>query len=226
MPFLLRKKFPFFQKIHYRVLGQNNSVVSPRQLASTHPRSKILCCGNNNTIEFGKNVRGKLSIFLWGDNNRVKIGDNVFIDGKRFEIHLGIGKEGPVNNSRIEIGESSAFASPLLMRTCEHNSVILIGNDCMFSSGIDVWCSDTHAIIDESGVLKNKGREIIIGNHVWIGKDVKIGKNVSIGSGSIVGWGSVVVRGTYEENSLVAGNPATTKKRAIRWDRRRPNCFL
>lgn len=112
------------------------------------------------------------------------------------------------------------------IRVMENGSHILIGKDVMCSERIHIWATDSHAILDEFGTLKNSGREIVIGDHVWIGMDSKIGKNTKIGSGSIVDWGSIVARGDYPENSLLAGNPASIKKRGVVWTRERPNQLL
>ena len=108
----------------------------------------------------------------------------------------------------------------------EDGSCISVGKDVMCSERVHIWATDSHAILDGLGVVKNAGKEIVIGDHVWIGMDAKIGKNTKLGSGSVVGWGSVVTRGDYPENSLLAGNPASVKKQNIVWTRERPNQLL
>ena len=48
---------------------------------------------------------------------------------------------------------------------------------------------------------------IIIKRNVWIGANVIILPGVKIGSNSIIGAGSVVTK-SFEDNSIVCGNPA------------------
>ena len=86
----------------------------------------------------------------------------------------------------------------------------------MLSSGIEVFATDCHAIIDNNCVL-NRGNNIVIGDHCWIGKNVFICKNTKIPSNSIVGACSVVTKCFDEENIIIAGNPAKIVKRNINW---------
>lgn len=59
------------------------------------------------------------------------------------------------------------------------------------------------------------GESIIIGDDVWVGAGCTILKGAMIGSGSVIASGSVVLRGTYPENSLIAGSPAVVVKSLI-----------
>lgn len=102
----------------------------------------------------------------------------------------------------------------------DDESYVKIGEDCMFSWGIDVWCTDVHTITDLNGTPQNYGKSIDIGRHVWVGKDVKIGKNTKISDNSIVGWGSIVTKKFDETNVILAGNTAKIIKRGINWDKR------
>ncbi len=53
---------------------------------------------------------------------------------------------------------------------------------------------------------------ISIGNNVWVGANVTILKGAQIGNGCIVATGAVVTKGTYPDNSIIAGNPAKVIK--------------
>lgn len=55
-------------------------------------------------------------------------------------------------------------------------------------------------------------KPVNIGKNVWIGTDVIILPGANIGDGCIVGAGSVV-SGTYDELSIIVGNPAKVVKK-------------
>ena len=63
---------------------------------------------------------------------------------------------------------------------------------------------------------RNKGIEralpIVIGDNCWFGANVSVLQGVSIGAGCVIAAGSVVTE-DVPENCLVAGVPATIKKR-------------
>lgn len=65
-------------------------------------------------------------------------------------------------------------------------------------------------------VDRNKGLEralpIVIGDNCWFGANVSVMQGVTIGAGCIIAAGSVVTK-DIPENCLVAGVPATIKKR-------------
>ena len=55
---------------------------------------------------------------------------------------------------------------------------------------------------------------VAIGNNVWIGRGAYIGPGTQIGDGSIVAANSVV-RGVFPPNVLIAGAPATVRRRIL-----------
>lgn len=176
--------------------------------------------GKNNSWEgmLPKNVNGQ----IYGNNNKIIFGENL----QHFHAQILIGtKDCSVNNCVLKIGTSSTAGNVNIL-LLEDNSSITIGEDCMFSDDIKIWCSDTHSILDADGKVSNIGKSIEIGNHVWIGAGVKIGKNTKILDNSVVGWGSVVTKRFEKTNIVIAGNPAKVVKENISWDRRRPQQIL
>lgn len=216
--FVLFKKFPFFRRLKVKISGENNRI-SPsfsEMGGGLHAKTRIKICGNENAISIGENCLGRFNLMVFGDNNTIKFEDSVLFNG--LSIYIG-SPDSPCNNSKVYIGSGTTFSGPGTFRLMEHNSEIILGNDVMFSEHFDVWCSDTHAILDERGNAKNVGKSIKIGAHVWVGKDVKIGKNVEIPGGCVVGWGSVVSRKFSEKNAVIAGNPARVVKVGVHWVR-------
>lgn len=199
----------------------------------------LLVHGNNNIVSIKVENREDIekflskkgfSLYMYGHNNIVNIGKllcpvNEPLGLTGLTINIGNPPEDTIepgvnrfaSNCRIDIGDNVIVCGARLFLQ-DDNSSIKIGNDCMFSWGIDVWCTDVHTITDLDGNPLNFGKSIEVGNHVWVGRDVKIGKNTKISEDSIVGWASVVTKKFDETNVIVAGNPAKIVKREINWD--------
>ncbi|MBT9097488.1 acyltransferase [Methylovulum psychrotolerans] len=170
--------------------------------------------GADNTVDIGDNVKGRLSVSVIGNNNKIIIADNVFmISCLQIAIRL--------NGSTITIGPDCTFQG--LVRLSSHEaSSITIGADCMFSSDITASTSDVHAIFDADNVRINPAQPIVIGDHVWVGNGVKLLKGATVGSGSVIGMSSLVTRGQYPENCIIAGTPARVVRKDIHWTRHLP----
>ena len=208
--------------------------------------SNINILGNNNKIMlFAKseedilNILSNkgLSISIVGDNNLVKMGDVTFGFNEALGINglsIFIGGLADTwtdpnalryaNNCKVILG-NNILVNGVRMYLQDSSSSITVGDNCMFSWGIDVWCTDVHTITDLDGNPLNYGKSIEIGNHVWIGKDFKIGKNTKISDDSIIGWNSLVTRKFDESNVIIAGNPAKIIKKNINWNARCLNCY-
>lgn len=205
----LIEKFPLFLD------GENNAV-------------KIKVSKREDIAKFLS--KSGLAIYVYGYNNSVNIGKilcpaNPSIGLTGLTINIGNSPEDTIepgvnryaSNCKIDVGDNVIICGARLFLQ-DDNSSISIGNDCMISWGIDIWCTDVHTITDLDGNPMNFGKSIEIGNHVWVGKDVKIGKNTKISNDSIIGWASVVTKKFEESNVILAGNPAKIVKRNINWD--------
>lgn len=197
--------------------GNNNLV----DLVSDKNIKTIRINGNNNSI-ISKSADINLTIIICGEDNIIEIEDNVTLCDDY--IYIGT-SDAPVQNCTIKIGRDTS-SNGMTIRLGENDSKVSIGENCLFSSGINLWCTDTHSIFDSKNELINKGKFIKIGNHVWCGMDVKIGKNLEIQNDTIIGWGSVVTKTFDQQNIIIAGNPARIVKENISWDSKRPQYFL
>ena len=183
-------------------------------------KAKIKGVGNN--ISLPKNDKNAIRIEIFGNNNEIIFDEDI----KLFvgDIYIGT-PDCTTDNCKVVI-KKGVTSNGCSIRILEDSSIVKIGENSMLSTGIYIAASDTHCVLDTEGNLLNEGRFVDIGTNVWIGLDVKIGKNTRIPNGCIIGAGSIVTKSFSEENCLIAGNPASIKKRNIKWDRMRPKQFL
>lgn len=106
-----------------------------------------------------------------------------------------------------------------------------IGNNVAFNNNCVLTCRDGITIGDNTNIGPNcsifdhdhdyasgdrfnhfKTGSIKIGKNVWIGANVSILKGSVIGDNCVVGAGSVV-KGHFDCNTLIVGNPAIAKKK-------------
>jgi acetyltransferase-like isoleucine patch superfamily enzyme len=89
-----------------------------------------------------------------------------------------------------------------------------IGKDCIVAWDVFISDSNWHHIKDDVRM-----EPVVIGDKVWIAHGASIVKGAKIPSGCIVGAKSLVARGVFQENSLLAGIPATVRRRNVQWSR-------
>lgn len=190
--------------------------------------------GFNNKI-YSTNDTFRLKNPAWlsikGKNNRVFLCDNsdverlnIKINGNSCKIYFG--SQTSLNGSvsitghqrTLVIGNKTTFQSVSLIIKEGHN--IFIGEDCMFSSKIEIRTSDSHSIYDvNTGERLNKPGDVLICDHVWLGKDVIVSKGVVINENCVVGAKSFVNKSLIDSNCLYAGVPAKKIRSNINWTR-------
>jgi acetyltransferase-like isoleucine patch superfamily enzyme len=121
----------------------------------------------------------------------------------------------------VDVGQGTSSNGVNLVAMGE-GAVILVGEDCMFSTGVWVKSSDMHAIVDlATDKMLNRNRnagDIEIGRHVWIGQDVLITQGVKVGSGAVLG-AKALVRHDVPANTMWAGVPAQQLRENVTWTR-------
>ena len=193
----------------------------------------IIIVENGREYELHKPLNG-LNITLKGKNNTIKIHKPINFFNN---VHIEIGND----NTYMEIKEN-CYLTNLHIRACfgdsqkciiGHNTTIyggsiildeksgcIIGDNCLFAGGFQVWASDGHTIYDilSHKVLNTVKSPVKIGRHVWAGLSVSILKNTEIADNTVIGQNSICT-GVYKEtNTVIAGNPAKVIKRNINWD--------
>lgn len=93
---------------------------------------------------------------------------------------------------------------------------IQFGNDVLISWQCLIMDTDFHKVFSKSE--QNVDQSVCIGNHVWIGCRSTILKGTNIADNCVIAANSNVVRGTYDNHTIIAGNPAIIVKRDIEWE--------
>ena len=190
----------FGMKVFSYPVRHARRIVAPEgnEVSNVPPHCEVSICGTGNRVMFREPV------------------DEMFCG----EIYIG-SPDSPANGCVVEIGAGTT-SNGCEIRLMEDGSRCVIGSDCMFSDGVRIWCSDTHAIL--CGGRLNFGEVVTIGDHVWIGAGASILKNTSVPGGCVVGT-QAVVSGIRDvpAGSVLAGNPARVVRTGVTWFRERPN---
>lgn len=132
-----------------------------------------------------------------------------------------------ISDGYLQIGNSFSCRKNCMLLVKYHGNLIL-GKNVFFNKNVSITClkkiiignnvkiANNVVIVDHDHDYKNdmtkyKKQDICIGNNVWIGANVVILKGTIIGDNSVIGAGSVV-KGIYNPNSIIVGNPGKTIK--------------
>ena len=205
----------------YEVVGSGNVIqIAERNLSKRMRKISIFVDGDCNTIKIGENfdLKGRCIVRVIGNNNEIVIGDNV---GVVNTLTIQILKS--CRNGRVEVGDNTTFWKTAV-QNYDNGSSVRIGSDCMFSYDTAVLNSDEHAILKDGNVI-NCAEHLDIGNHVWVGYGAAIMKNAKLADNCIVGRSALVAGSFLEKGDVVAGIPARVIKRGVDWSRRSVNDF-
>lgn len=193
-----------------KVKKRGNSVVYNNTYLS---RCTISISEQNNQIIFnGTNYFKRCRFCITGNNNCIVIGDKVC----GYDATLIIED----SKGTIEVGYKTLFTGKIEV-ACTKGAAITIGQECLFSSDVDIRNGDSHSIFNENGKRINKAEDIIIGDNVWIGHRVIVLKGAVIACDSVIGAGAVVTRKFTNPNVVIGGNPAKIIKEHVRWEHER-----
>ncbi|MDK1359315.1 acyltransferase [Arthrobacter sp. zg-Y1219] len=172
----------------------------------------IVFRGSNNKLIVSASARiVLLHVQFDCDNGHFAIGSSK--GGGVIKIHSRVGQD-----AAITVGNNVSMTGNVYISSVEGSSVV-IGDDVMFASGIQVRADDAHPIFDvSSGERINVTEDIVIGSHVWVGNNSSILGGADIRDGSVIGLGSVV-KGKVPNNCIAVGAPARVVRRDIAWER-------
>jgi acetyltransferase-like isoleucine patch superfamily enzyme len=187
--------------------GRNNKISIDDDVTADINRIPLVISGNDNVIKISSGVQLNTSfINVIGSNCHLEIGCGCrFIRGNLILDQA----------SSIIIGNYNTWASGVFR--AEHETSIIIGNECMFAADIHIRTSDGHGIFDKITKERlNDSADVIIGDHVWLGQSSSVGKGVEIQRGTVLGQMSLAT-GKLQANSIYAGVPAKKIKDGITW---------
>jgi acetyltransferase-like isoleucine patch superfamily enzyme len=159
-------------------------------------------------LSIGKNVKFDYATKFLVYNNKCIISDNVVLRSSPKGYHAGM----PFGTTLFCDVKGAEI---IIRENCRLNGVYIhaqksieIGKNTVIAAGVNIIDSNGHVLVSEN---RTKGRDepksIKIGDNVWIGLNSIILKNTTIGNNSVVSAGSVV-KGSFPNNSIIAGNPA------------------
>jgi acetyltransferase-like isoleucine patch superfamily enzyme len=184
------------------------------------------------TIHRGKNVRQQRlrCVYTTSDISRVHIGDHsiIYEDAVVAAIDSGIitignnsivGRTQIFSRSKVELGKNLVTSWNVLIQDYDsHPTESALRAAQIESMTLNFWPHFDSLDDIEKKKIASYTEEIkswtpptdpiSIGENVWIGANTCILKGAKIGNHCIIASNSVVTKGIFEDNSLVAGNPA------------------
>lgn len=187
--------FPFYIKFRNRIGNRCNKWSKVTVGSSRLKDCSFEIVGDSRVcIGDGCNIRG-LHMLVYGDGSSISIGNNVRVN--------------------------ASTSSPVVMNAF-NGTHIIIGNECLFSNGIEIHTTDYHSILTLEGELINRPQDVVLSDHVWVGLRSVILKGVHIAPDSVIGAGSIVTKSFDEANTVICGNPAKCCKSEIYWNIKSP----
>lgn len=170
-------------------------------------------------VNYGKNLLLKgVPIIFNSTGATLEIGHNVRINSSFLSNLVGLYQRTIIvtrtPEAEIVIGDNVGISGA----TIYARKSIKIGENTHIGGNAKIFDNDFHPLEIEarnSDIKEKIGtRPVIIGKNCFIGCNSLILKGTILGDGCIVGAGSVV-SGKFEENCVVAGNPAKVIKKQI-----------
>ncbi|MBO7053201.1 MAG: hypothetical protein J6W27_02085 [Alphaproteobacteria bacterium] len=191
--------------------GVNNKV----DVNSKNIKSVCNIYGNNNVVNIEESLRGgNVNIFIRGNNNKIHIKPS----SELHDLNISIGNFVEINDSEIFIDAKVCIVGVEILIE-QHKCKLHIGKRCLISKEVLFRLGEVPHLVFDSKTKEyvDTPAELVVGDHVWIGKGVVLLKKTKIGDNCIVGTNAVVTKEFGENNVLLAGNPASIKRKNVYW---------
>lgn len=169
-----------------------------------------------NKVKYGKNITLiGLPVIYKFKSSEITIGNNCTIRSSFLSNLIGLYQRTIIvarESGEVIIGNNVGMSGT----TIYARKSILIGDYCTIGANVKILDNDFHPVdpqarLNEDGSMI-KSRDIIIGKNVFIGCNTIILKGTRIGDNCVIGAGSVV-SGSFGNNVIIAGNPASEIKK-------------
>lgn len=168
-------------------------------------------------VKYGKQLRLKgIPLIFNKKGATVTIGDNCLIKSSFLSNLVGLYSRTiivtRVEGAAIAIGDNVGISGA----TIYARRGIIIGNNTNIGGNTKILDNDFHPIEPRARIEDDKDKigteSIVIGANCFIGCNVIILKGTQLGDNCVVGAGAVV-SGKFEDNCVIAGNPAKVIKK-------------
>ncbi|QYF84818.1 acyltransferase [Brevibacterium sp. PAMC21349] len=168
-------------------------------------------------VEYGKNLLLKgVPVIFNKSGAKLTIGDNVTINSSFLSNLVGLYQRTIIvtrtPEAEINIGNNVGVSGA----TIYARKSIIIGENTNIGGNAKILDNDFHPLEIEARNADIKEKigtiPIVIGKNCFIGCNALILKGTILGDGCVVGAGAVV-SGKFEENCVIAGNPARVIKK-------------
>lgn len=168
-------------------------------------------------VKYGKNVVLKgMPVIFNKSGATLEIGDDCVIKSSFLSNLVGLYQRTIIvtrtPEAQIKIGNNVGISGA----TIYARKSIEIGDNTMIGGNAKILDNDFHPIEVEARLNDDKEkigtRPVKIGKNCFIGCNALILKGTELGDGCVVGAGAVV-SGKFEENCVIAGNPARVIKK-------------
>jgi hypothetical protein len=225
-PRLTSSNLPDFLAIH----GDDSRAIQKLGIVLTGNRDCLIHVADSDVSINGVAIdnRGDANEFVFGNVVRPEVlSVQVRVIGSACRVLMPLLPQGILKLSDIFLREGSqtilwgcnSTAVGVAIELAGEGSSMLIGDDCMFSSGIWLRNHDMHTIFDlaTDETLNQPQETVTIERHVWFGADACMVRG-NIGYGSIVGARSMVTS-NVPPTTLVVGTPARIMRTGVCWTR-------
>jgi acetyltransferase-like isoleucine patch superfamily enzyme len=167
-------------------------------------------------VQYGKNLKLKgIPVIYNTSGAKLQIGDNVTVNSSFLSNLVGLYQRTIIvtrtPQAELIIGDNVGISGA----TIYARGSIKIGDNTLVGGNAKIFDNDFHPLEIEA---RNKDikekigtRPVVIGKNCFIGGNSIILKGTVLGDGCIVGAGAVV-SGKFEDNCIIAGNPARVIK--------------
>lgn len=168
-------------------------------------------------VKYGKKLNLKGVPFIYNHKGAfITIGNNCVIKSSFLSNLVGLYSRTiiltRIPGAAIEIGNNVGISGA----TIYARSKIVIGDNTNIGGNVKILDNDFHPVAPDARLINDKDQigtaPIQIGKNCFIGCNVLILKGSKIGDNCVVGAGAVV-SGSFEDNCVIAGNPARIIRR-------------